>query len=292
MTKPPPTVSAEERFDTIVRPEKPFNRFRLIVTGAIVIGLFGSALTADVNWARLPDVPSQLWNLAKLMFGNLDYEFFPQALEAMWESVAIAWIGTIIGAALSLPLALLAATNISKWSVVAPVRLVLNVLRAIPEIILAIVLIPVFGLGALAGTLAIGIGSIGTLGKLGAEIIEGCDAGPVEAADATGAGQVQRIRWAVLPQVMPDVLALWLYRFEINIRASAVLGVVGAGGIGGILQQTMAFREFGKAGIALIVVVGVTILIDTISGYVRRRIIRGPSGKPREAPAAQAEAWL
>ncbi len=292
MTEQPTTT--ERHFDTIVRPEKPFNWFRLIVTGAIVIALIGSALTTDVNWTRLPQVPGQLWNLAQLMFGNLEFDYLPTALEAMWESVAIAWIGTIIGAILSLPLALLAATNISnRWVTVPGVRLVLNVLRAIPEIILAIMLVPIFGLGALAGTLAIGIGSIGTLGKLGAEIIEGCDSGPVEAADAAGASKTQRIRWGVLPQVMPEILALWLYRFEINIRASAVLGVVGAGGIGGVLQQTMAFREYGKAGIALIAVVGVTILVDTISGYVRRRIIRGPSGRPQEEePAAHGEAWI
>lgn len=295
MTKPPATAGAKERFDTIVRPEKPFNRFRLIVTATILIALFGSALTADVSWTRLSDVPGQLWAIAKLMFGNLDFGALPQALEGMWESVAIAWIGTLIGAALSLPLALLAATNISGWATVPPVRFVLNVLRAIPEIVLAIVLIPIFGLGALAGTLAIGIGSIGTLGKLSAEIIEGCDDGPVEAADATGANRVQRIRWGVLPQVMPEILALWLYRFEINIRASAVLGVVGAGGIGGMLQQTIQFREWGQAGVALLVVVGVTILIDTISGFVRRRIIQGPgSGRAaKKEPAATAGgAWI
>ncbi|HEX6195946.1 MAG TPA: phosphonate ABC transporter, permease protein PhnE [Jiangellaceae bacterium] len=288
-----PQTTTEQRFDTIVRPEKPFNWFRLIVTGAIVAGLLGATLTVDANWSRLPDAPGQLWTIARLMFTNLDLDALPRALEGMWESVAIAWIGTIIGAILSLPLALLAATNISSRATVPGVRFVLNVLRAIPEIILAIVLIPIFGLGALAGTLAIGIGSIGTLGKLSAEIIEGCDAGPVEAADAAGASKTQRIRWSVLPQVMPEILALWLYRFEINIRASAVLGVVGAGGIGTMLQQTIEFRAWGQAGIALLVVVGVTILVDTISGYVRRRIIRGPSGKPQEEePAAQAEAWI
>lgn len=284
-------------FADIVRPEKPFNRFRLIVTATIVVALLGSAATTDVNWTRLPEVPGQLWNLARLMFGNLEFDYFPTALEAMWESVAIAWIGTIIGSIVSLPLALLAATNISGWTTVAPIRFVLNVLRAVPEIILAIALIPIFGLGALAGALAIGIGSIGTLGKLGAEIIEGCDSGPVEAADAAGGSKTQRIRWSVIPQVMPEVLALWLYRFEINIRASAVLGVVGAGGIGGVLQQTMSFREYGKAGIALIAVVAVTILVDAISGYVRRRIIAGPgSGRlAKKEPAAtetSGSAWV
>ena len=288
----PKTASPEQRFAEIVRPEKPFNWLRVIVTGAIVAGLLGATLTVDANWSRLPDAPGQLWTIARLMFTDLDLGALPRALEGMWESVAIAWIGTIIGAIVSLPLALLAATNITSKVTVPGVRFVLNVLRAIPEIILAILFIPIFGLGPLAGTIAIGIGSIGTLGKLGAEIIEGCDRGPVEAADATGASKVQRIRWGVLPQVMPEILALWLYRFEINIRASAVLGVVGAGGIGTMLQQTIQFREWGQAGIALLVVVAVTILVDTVSGYVRRRIIHGPKAKLGDEPDLAAGAWV
>src|SRR5690606_23519116 len=104
------------------------------------------------------------------------------------------------------------------------------------------------------------------------------DPGPVEAADASGANRLQRFRWGVLPQALPELAAFMLYRFEINIRASAVLGIVGAGGIGTILQQSLQFRQWGTAGLALIVVVITTILVDTISGAVRRRIIAGPGG--------------
>ncbi len=283
MTTPSPGTIAEERFERVVRPEKPFNWLRAIVTGTIVVGVLGSALTADANWSRLLDAPAELWNMATLMFGDLDLASIPRALELMWESVAIAWVGTLIAAVLSFPLAFLAAENISDRITVTAIRQVLNVLRAIPEIILAVVLIPIFGLGALAGTLAIGIGSTGTIGKLSAEIIEGCDPGPVEATDAAGATAVQRIRWGVIPQVMPEVAALWLYRFEINIRASAVLGVVGAGGIGTMLQQTIQFRQWGQAGVALLAVVVVTIIVDTISGQIRRRIISGPRAAATQA---------
>lgn len=268
---------AEKRFEETVRPEKPFNWLRTIVTTTIVVGVLGAAVTADANWSRLPSAPADLWNIATLMFGDLAPSAIPRALELMWESVAIAWVGTLIAAVLSFPLAFLAAQNISDRVTVTGIRQVLNVLRAIPEIILAVVLIPIFGLGALAGTLAVGIGSTGTIGKLSAEIIEGCDPGPVEATDAAGATTVQRIRWGVIPQVLPEIAALWLYRFEINIRASAVLGVVGAGGIGTMLQQTIQFRQWGQAGIALLAVVVVTIVVDTISGRIRRRIISGPS---------------
>ncbi|WP_162452410.1 phosphonate ABC transporter, permease protein PhnE [Phytoactinopolyspora mesophila] len=269
-------TASEARFERAVRPEKPFNWFRLIVTVAVVGGFLGAAVSVDARWDRLPDAPGELWNIARLMFTDLDLADLPQALESMWESVAIAWLGTMIAAVLSFPLAFLAAQNISGRGSVVVTRQLLNIPRAIPEIIFAVALIPIFGLGPLAGTIAIGLSSTGTIGKLSAEIIEGCDRGPVEAADAAGGSKAQRVRWAVIPQVMPEIIAFWLYRFEINIRASAVLGVVGAGGIGTMLQQNIEFRNWGTAGMALIVVVLVTILIDTISGAVRRRIIRGP----------------
>jgi phosphonate transport system permease protein len=286
---------AEERFARAVRPEKPFNRLKLVVTVVVVGGFLGAALSTDANWHRLLDAPSALWRIFTLMFGQLDLADLPRALRFMWESVAIAWIGTLIAAALSFPLAFLAAQNISGRVSVGITRQLLNIPRAIPEIIFAIALIPIFGLGPLAGTLAIGLSSTGTIGKLSAEIIEGCDPGPVEAADATGANRLQRVRWAVIPQVMPEVIAFWLYRFEINIRASAVLGVVGAGGIGTMLQQSIVFRDWGAAGMALIVVVLVTILIDALSGYIRRRIIRGPrtrAAAPQDRPERAAEAMV
>jgi phosphonate transport system permease protein len=284
--------TAEERFDQAIRPEKPFNWFRLIVTVAVVGGFLGAALSVDANWGRLLDAPAELGSIATLMFGELDVADLPRALDLMWESVAIAWLGTMIAAILSFPLAFLAAQNISGRVSVGITRQLLNIPRAIPEIIFAVALIPIFGLGALAGTIAIGLSSTGTIGKLSAEIIEGCDPGPVEAADASGATKAQRIRWSVIPQVMPEIIAFWLYRFEINIRASAVLGVVGAGGIGTMLQQSIEFRAWGAAGMGLIVVVAVTILIDTASGGIRRRIIRGPRTAVERDPAASAEALI
>ena len=126
--------------------------------------------------------------------------------------------------------------------------------------------------------MAIAIGSVGTLGKLCSEIIEGIDRGPIEAADSVGATQLQRLRWAVVPQTMPEIASFVLYRFEINIRVSSMLGVLGVGGIGQILSEGLRFKEWGLAGMALIVVVVTTILIDTLSGAVRRRIVAGPSG--------------
>jgi phosphonate transport system permease protein len=124
---------------------------------------------------------------------------------------------------------------------------------------------------------------VGTLGKLTAEAIESIDRGPVEAARASGASSLQVQRWGVLPQVLPEVVAFWLYRFEINIRAAAVLGLVGAGGIGSLLTENIRYGRYSQAGMVIIVVVVTTILIDAVSGRVRRRIIEGPGGPRAEA---------
>ena len=164
-------------------------------------------------------------------------------------------------------------------------RQVFNVLRAIPELILAVAFIPVFGLTAQAGVMAIAIGSIGTLGKLCYEVIEGLDRGPIEAADAVGATRFQRLRWGVVPQVLPELTSFALYRFEVNIRASAVLGVVGAGGIGRDLSQYVSFKAWERVGLALVVVVVSTIAVDALSGRIRRRIVTGPDGTADDGSA-------
>jgi phosphonate transport system permease protein len=161
----------------------------------------------------------------------------------------------------------------------------------VPELLVAMVLIPVTGLGAWTGTLALGIHSIGTLGKLTSEVIEGIDPGPVEAVAAVGGGPLARMRFAVVPQVMPNILAYWLYRFEINIRASAVLGVVGAGGIGLELISQLRFRDYSRAGTVLFLTVVAVLAVDTLSARVRRRIISGHREPGPVATFAAAGWW-
>ena len=211
------------------------------------------------------------------MFTNLEWSDLGRCLRAMWDSIAMAWLGTLLAAVVAVPLGFLAAENlVPRWFSFL-LRQLFNVLRAVPELILVLALIPVLGLTKTAGIMAIAIGSIGTLGKLCSEIVEGVDRGPIEAADSVGASQLQRLRWAVVPQTMPEIASFVLYRFEINIRVSAVLGVLGVGGIGQILSESLRFKEWGLAGMALIVVVVATILIDT-------RVGRGAPPHPRRPP--------
>lgn len=260
------------------RPKQPVGPkvFRWAVAAAILIPAAWSALGLEISLERLLSAPADVFNILRRMFPpDLSAEALQRAVPKMLESIYIAWIGTMIGAVVSFPLAFFAAKNITPTWVNTGIRQLLNAIRAIPELLVAMVLIPVTGLGAWTGTLALGIHSIGTLGKLSSEVIEGIDEGPVEAIGATGGTQMQRMRFGVVPQVMPNIVAYWLYRFEINIRASAVLGLVGAGGIGAELQSQLRFRDFPRAGTVLFITIGVVLIVDTISSKLRRRIISG-----------------
>jgi phosphonate transport system permease protein len=241
-------------------------------------------LYVDARWGNLVDAPPLVARYIGLMADGVlsnpledpTAGYWQRSLALMIESLHMAWIGTLIGAAISLPLGFLAAENVSPKPVVFGVRQVLNGIRAVPELIWAIVIMmPIFGLGPVAGTMALGINSIGTLGKLTSEVIEGIDPGPVEAARSAGARPFQVLRAAVAPQAMPEIVAFWLYRFEINIRAGAILGVVGAGGIGTILSSVLTRRLWERAGITLMAIILVTVLVDVISSKIRARIISG-----------------
>jgi phosphonate transport system permease protein len=265
------------------RPVQPSHAKRNAGFVAAAVVLVWAIATVDADWTELADVPG---GIGRLFYGlflekGVDWTYLPNAGEAMLDSIWIAWVGTIIGALISLPIGFFGAKNVSSGLISNAVRQVLNAIRAFPELVLVIVVfIPIAGLGAVAGALAVGLHSVGTLGKLTAEVVEGIDPGPVEATRAAGGRALQVQRWGVLPQVLPEIVAFWLYRFEINIRAAAILGVVGAGGIGTVVQETIVYRRYDKAGMAILVVVVATILIDTVSGWVRRRIIEGADARP------------
>jgi len=271
------TATAPSQLPT--RPERPL-RPRLVrwgLTAAVLIPFLWSSIGIDISLDRLLTAPVDMWNrvIRQMVPPDFSAEAIERALPSITESLWMAWIGTMIGAFFSFLVAFAAATNVTSGWVANGVRQVLNAIRAVPEIILAMVLIPVAGLGPWTGTLALGIHSIGTLGKLSSEVIEGIDRGPVEAVAATGGTRLQQIRFGMIPQVMPTIVAYWLYRFEINIRASAVLGIIGAGGVGAELQNQLRFRDFPRAATVLLLTIAVVLLIDTVSARIRRRIISG-----------------
>ena len=257
---------------------------RWVIALVIVVATVWSVSGLQVTLDRLLGAPGDAWAILRQMTPPAFSEVYERgALGKILESVYIAWIGTVIGAALSLPLAFLAAHNVAPRWVRVPIRQLFNAIRAVPELILAVIFIPITGLGAWAGTMAIGIHSIGTLGKWAAESIESIDDGPIEAVEACGGRWASEMRWAVLPQVMPNIASYWLFRFEINVRASAVLGMIGAGGVGSELVLHLSFRNFPAACAVLLMTITVVLTIDTVSAAVRRRIIRGATGTGDEA---------
>ncbi len=271
-------MTATHTPSTVSRPSPPsgVRRRRALLALALVIGGVWSVTGIDVTLERFLGAPGDAWDVFKQLWPPaMDEALDRGVVGKVFESVYIAWIGTIIGAVLSLPLAFLAATNVAPRWIRIPVRQLFNAIRAVPELIVAVIFIPITGLGPWAGTLAIGLHSVGTLGKWATEAIEGVDTGPLEAVEATGGRWVSGMRWGILPQIMPIVASFWLFRFEINVRASAVLGMIGAGGVGAELVSQLMFRNFSAVGAVLGITVLVVLTIDTMSAAVRRRIIAG-----------------
>jgi phosphonate transport system permease protein len=199
-------------------------------------------------------------------------------MKALAITVATAMIGTVIAAVLALPSSFLASRNLTQKSLwgrmVYPLmRIFYNVDRGVDTLILALVFVAAVGLGPLAGVLAMGIHSLADLGKLYSEAIENAEKGPIEALEASGAPGTSVIRWAVLPQVLPLFVSYTLYRFEINFRVSIILGFVGAGGVGFLIQETMRSGKYDQMIILVALVVLMVNILDFISATVRRRLV-------------------
>ena len=201
----------------------------------------------------------------------------PVLLDEMNETVMMSLVGTLLSVLLSFPLSFLAARNLTKGSAAGQiaynvVRFIFNVLRAFPPIILAIIFVFMVGPGPFPGVLALALHSIGMLGKLFSEAIESVDLAPVEAVRATGASNNLIVWFGILPQVLPQFVAFSLYRWDINIRMSIILGIVGAGGIGFLLDQYIRLFQYQKASTCfLIILIAVTIL-DWGSSWLREKM--------------------
>lgn len=276
----PPALAA---LDVPPRPSRVVPTLTALAVGAVVLV---AAAGLPVQWTDLGALPAQLWHYGALMFESPNWEKLPRALFETWRSISMAWIGAILCVVVSIPLGMLAARGVGPLWLRMPLRAVFAVIRAVPEVIIALLLLTVTGLTPFTGALALGIAGIGTQGKWVYETIESQQEGASEAVRAAGGGTAEVTRWALWPAAAPALLSFALYRFEINIRTSAVLGLVGAGGIGSMLANYTNFREWDTVGMLLIVVVLATMLMDAVSGAIRRRIMRGASVRPARAPRA------
>ncbi|MBD3884632.1 phosphonate ABC transporter, permease protein PhnE [Phormidium tenue FACHB-886] len=189
------------------------------------------------------------------------------------ETIAMGLWGTILAAIVAVPLAILASENLCPSGLVFPVRRVLDAMRAINEVVFALIFVVAVGLGPFAGVLALFVHTAGTLGKLFSEAIEAIDPGPVEGIRATGASKLQEIVFGVIPQVLPLWTSFTLYRFEANVRSASVLGIVGAGGIGVSLYQSFRSFKYPKVCAILIFLIVSVSIIDTLSSKLRQRLI-------------------
>ena len=226
-----------------------------------------------------------LGNISRLFSGNDSMKMFVHDLlrpdfsdwkmfvAKMWETIQIALWGTFLAVFLAVPLSLMASRNLSPNWLVWPVRRVMDLLRSVPDLVVATLFIVAVGLGPLAGVLAIALNTAGVLAKLFSEAVESIDKGPIEGVKATGGSSLHEIAWGVIPQVAPLWTSFALYRFESNSRAATVLGLIGAGGIGQTLFEALQGFEYSKVStIAIIVVVAVT-LIDMLSQVMRKRLL-------------------
>lgn len=198
----------------------------------------------------------------------LEADFLRRLTVASLETLAISWLGTLLAAVAGLALALPAA---GRWGIAArgASRLVLNLLRAVPELVWAAIIVIVAGLGPFAGTLALAVHTAGVLGRLFAESLENISPEPHAALRRHGVGAVAAFYYSTYPQVLPQLMSYTLYRWENNIRAAAVLGVVGAGGLGQMLHFHLSLFQFEEAASVLIAMIVLVTLVDTFSNRLR-----------------------
>lgn len=254
------------------RPSRVLPTLLAIVAGAVIL-VAGAGL--DISWAKLAELPLAIVDYGALMFQDPDWEKLPRALVEVWRSISMAWLGALLCVVVAIPLGMLAARGIGPGWLRLPLRGLFAVIRAVPEVIFALVLLTVTGLTPFTGALALGIAGIGTQGKWVYETVESAHVGATEAVRAAGGTTAEVARWALWPAIAPALMSFALYRFEINIRTSAVLGLVGAGGVGSMLSNYTNYRQWDTVGMLLIVVVLATMLMDWISGALRRRIMEG-----------------
>ncbi|MEA5581486.1 phosphonate ABC transporter, permease protein PhnE [Nodularia harveyana UHCC-0300] len=251
---------------------KLLNIKRVILLLVTVAALIFSYHQSELNFLLLLQ---QGDNMAEYISGYFppDFSDWKYYLSEIIITISMGIWGTVMAAIAAVPLSILASNNMSPIWVVQPTRRLLDAMRAINEIVFALIFVVAVGLGPFAGVLALFVHTTGTLGKLFSEAVESIEPGPVEGIRATGANQIQEVIYGVIPQVMPLWTSFTLYRFESNVRSASVLGIVGAGGIGVSLYQSFGAFEYQKVCVILIILVVATGIIDLLSARVRKWLI-------------------
>ncbi len=251
---------------------------------AVLIGLVLYCLWAfNFSPYRIIEGISRLGRVLSFMLPPhiwTEWDAFAEVLNALCETVAMAFMGTVLGAIVAFPLSFLGAKNINplSWFRLST-RRGFDILRAVEQLILALIFIRAFGLGPLAGVMAIAVSDMGTMAKLFSEAIENTSEKPVDGVKASGGSRLQSIRFGTLPQALPVILSIILYQAESNTRSGTILGIVGAGGIGFLLADRIAAYRWDEAWSMIFLIILTVYIIDGLSAWLRMRIIAGTDSK-------------
>ena len=269
-------------FDRIFKPQvitlpngktvnRPRSRMPLILL-ALVLVLYWALRMTGFDLSVITTRFGKMLDLLKKIF-QPDWSFFPKVINPLLDTIKMSILGTVIGCLLALPVAILSSSNINKnVAIVSFFRFILGLIRTLPTLILAQVCALIFSLGTFAGTVAISIFTFGIVAKMLFESIETIDMGPFEAMEALGADKFQAFWSACVPQILPVYLSHSLYFFEMNIRASAILGYVGAGGLGITINERVGWRDYNGLGMVLLTLFVVVVSIEFFSEYLRKKL--------------------
>jgi phosphonate transport system permease protein len=245
----------------------------LLVWGGVIAML--AAAFGPTNMAKLPLLFTNAANMREFSKDLLrpDFQLWAVYVAQMWLTVQIALWGTALAVLIAIPFGLLCARNITPVWLQQPMRRLMDLLRSVPDLVLGTIFIVAVGLGPFAGVMALAVNTGAVLAKLFSEAVEAIDPRPVEGVRATGAHRLQEIAWGVIPQVGPLWTSYALYRFESNARSATVLGLIGAGGIGQLLFESINSFNYRQTSAICIVIVAAVTLIDLLSQAMRQRLM-------------------
>ena len=269
-------------FDRIFKPEvitldnghevkKPKSKMPLIIICLVIVLAFSIRMTG-FDLGIIVKRFAQLGVILGKIF-HPDFSFLPKVIGPLIDTIKMSLLGTIIGCTLALPIAILSSSNINKNKILLSLcKFLLAIVRTLPTIIIATIAALIFSLGTFAGTVAITIFTFGVVGKMLFESIETIDMGPFEAMESFGANKFEAFWSACIPQIFPTYLSHCLYCFEMNIRAASILGYVGAGGLGLLINERIGWRDYNSLGTVLLVLFIAVVIVDSLSTYFRKKL--------------------
>ena len=269
-------------FDRIFKPEvitldnghevkKPKSKMPLIIICLVIVLAFSIRMTG-FDLGIIVKRFAQLGVILGKIF-HPDFSFLPKVIGPLVDTIKMSLLGTIIGCTLALPIAILSSSNINKNKILLSLcKFLLAIVRTLPTIIIATIAALIFSLGTFAGTVAITIFTFGVVGKMLFESIETIDMGPFEAMESFGANKFEAFWSALMPQILPTYLSHCLYCFEMNIRAASILGYVGAGGLGLLINERIGWRDYNSLGTVLLTLFVAVVIVDFLSTYFRKKL--------------------